>query len=145
MVCSINITMPTKLIKKTCRNRFLKHFLFSWNFRPPPLSARHNSRMRRNFENILLAGSCHKIHLLHWYYMHHTRSSQSSVLGIRKIGVYGPNRQWSFVNRCLQQSRFSGVPCTLASNLGYLAPPQDIFLWVPNCSLGPSGCETKVS
>ena len=78
MVCSIDITMSTKWIKMTCRNRFLKHFLFSWNFRPPPLSTRHNSRMRRNFENILLAGFCHKIHLLHWYYMHHTRSSKAA-------------------------------------------------------------------
>ena len=79
MVCSKDITMPTKLIKKTCRNHFLKHFLFSWNFRPPPLSTRHISRVRRNFENILLAGSCHWIHLLHWYYMHHTRSSKAAI------------------------------------------------------------------
>ena len=35
--------------------------------------------------------------------------------------------------------------CTPASNLGYLAPPQDNFSWVPNCSLGPPGWETKVS
>ena len=34
---------------------------------------------------------------------------------------------------------------TPASNLGYLAPPQDNFSWVPNCSLGPPGWETKVS
>ena len=32
-----------------------------------------------------------------------------------------------------------------ASNLGYLAPTQDNFSWVPNCSLGPPGWETKVS
>ena len=78
MVCSLDITMPTKWIKKTCRNHFLEHFLFSWNFRPPPLSTRHNSGMRRNFENILLAGFCHYIHLLHRYYMHHTRSSKAA-------------------------------------------------------------------
>ena len=35
--------------------------------------------------------------------------------------------------------------CTPASNLGYLAPPQDNFSLVPNCSLGPPGWETKVS
>ena len=34
---------------------------------------------------------------------------------------------------------------TPASNLGYLAPPKDNFSWVPNCSLGPPGWETKVS
>ena len=34
---------------------------------------------------------------------------------------------------------------TQASNLGYLAPPQGNFSWVPNCSLGPPGWETKVS
>ena len=40
---------------------------------------------------------------------------------------------------------------TPASNLGYLAPPpppppaQENFSWVPNCSLGPPGWETKVS
>ena len=34
---------------------------------------------------------------------------------------------------------------TPASNLGYLAPPQDNFSWVPNCSLGPPGWETKAS
>ena len=34
---------------------------------------------------------------------------------------------------------------TPASNLGYLAPPQDNFSWVPNCLLGPPGWETKVS
>ena len=34
---------------------------------------------------------------------------------------------------------------TPASNLGYLASPQDNFSWVPNCSLGPPGWETKVS
>ena len=30
---------------------------------------------------------------------------------------------------------------TPASNLGYLAPHQDNFSWVPNCSLGPPGWE----
>ena len=35
---------------------------------------------------------------------------------------------------------------TPATNLGYRAStPQDNFSWVPNCSLGPPGCETKVS
>ena len=28
-------------------------------FYTPPLSTRHYSRVRRNFENILLAGTCH--------------------------------------------------------------------------------------
>ena len=37
------------------------------------------------------------------------------------------------------------INTTPASNLGYLAPPQDNFSWVPNCSLGPPGWETKVS
>ena len=34
---------------------------------------------------------------------------------------------------------------TPASYLGNLAPPQDNFSWVPNCSFGPPGWETKVS
>ena len=34
---------------------------------------------------------------------------------------------------------------TPASNLGYLVPPQDNISWVPNRSLEPPGCETKVS
>ena len=36
---------------------------------------------------------------------------------------------------------------TPASNLGYLAPPShsENFLRVPNCSLAPPECETKVS
>ena len=34
---------------------------------------------------------------------------------------------------------------TPVSHLGYLATPQDNFSWVPNCSLGPPGWETKVS
>ena len=42
------------------------------------------------------------------------------------------------------QNGFSNA-YTPASNLGYLAPPQDNFSWVPNCSLGPPGWETKVS
>ena len=37
------------------------------------------------------------------------------------------------------KGRYPGIqfrlPCT----------PQDNFSWVPNCSLGPPGCETKVS
>ena len=37
------------------------------------------------------------------------------------------------------------IGITPASNLGYLASPQDNFSWVPNCSLGPPGWETKVS
>ena len=40
--------------------------------------------------------------------------------------------------------RMDGVTDTPASNLGYLAPPGK-FSWVPNCSFGPPGCETKVS
>ena len=42
----------------------------------------------------------------------------------------------------LSKIRISNTP---ASNLSYLAPPQDNFSWVPNCSLGPPGWETKVS
>ena len=34
-------------------------FIIFMKFQTPPLSTRNNSRVRRNFENILLPGSCH--------------------------------------------------------------------------------------
>ena len=34
---------------------------------------------------------------------------------------------------------------TPAPNLGYVAIPQDNFLWMPKCSLGSTECETKLS
>ena len=43
-------------------------------------------------------------------------------------------------------SRDCDISCFFpASNLGYHAAPKDNFSWVPNCSLGPPECETKVS
>ena len=67
----------------------------------------------------------------------------------------GPGSQYSML--ILKVRRFQNIShskgrqffflgnYTPASNLGYLAPPQDNFSWVPNCSLGPPGWETKVS
>ena len=52
------------------------------------------------------------------------------------------NRIFDLTCRCRGIIHISGTP---ASNLGYLAPPQDNFSWVPNCSLEPPGWETNVS
>ena len=51
---------------------------------------------------------------------------------------------WSTTRSYYILNKGSNTP---ASNLGYLAPPppQKHFSWVPNCSLGPPGWETKVS
>ena len=40
------------------KSLFKAIFIFM-KIQTPPLSTRHNSRVRRNFENILPAGSCH--------------------------------------------------------------------------------------
>ena len=51
-----------------------------------------------------------------------------------------------WIKICTKHRKFLLGTFTPASNLGYLAPPpQDNFSWVPNCSLGPPGWETKVS
>ena len=62
MVCSIDITMmprPYQIDQENVQKSLFKALFIFMNFRPPLLSTRHNSRMRNNFEIILLAGSCH--------------------------------------------------------------------------------------
>ena len=88
MICSIDVTMHAK---KTYRNHFLKHFLLSWNFRPPPLSI----RVLRNFENILLAGF--GIRFTYWPDTTcATPEAQKQRSGNQKNRrIQGPNRQWS--------------------------------------------------
>ena len=53
------------------------------------------------------------------------------------------NAIWYFV-RSVENDLGPSQTYTPASNLGYLASPQDNFSWVPNCLLGPPGWETKV-
>ena len=46
-------------LKKKCKKSLSNHFSLSWSFRPPPCLNCHISQVRRNFENILIAGFCH--------------------------------------------------------------------------------------
>ena len=76
--------------------------------------------------------------LLAWYLIR-------SLLFVTKCTQHGRNLNEHNIYIVYWCPRCCWRGTTPASNLGYLASPQDNFSWVPNCSLGPPGWETKVS
>ena len=88
-----------------------------------------------------------------WLHRHSENGALTVLQGRRRLLESGTaikrrRRSPSVEGTCGGELERGYVPLSLSypgSQIRLPCTPQDNFSWVPNCSLGPPGCETKVS